>query len=181
MAPEVERPNNPSESGTSHNGNAAVNSCKARNRIRKPGENGPAAESTVGRDKVDGDGRAAIDDQDVAPGPKNRDPDRGGEPVAPQRMGREVIAGDGHGRLRSELQARNPLCPNGGGDIGGIAPGRGRRWPREQEKPRSAPREQPPKTVRRPVRQRTCHSHNGQLDPGITNIDYEIHNSRKVL
>ena len=23
--------------------------------------------------------------------------------------------------------------------------------------------------------------HDGQLDPGITNIDYEIHNSRKVL
>ncbi len=41
MAPEVERPNNPSESGTSHNGNAAVNSCKARNRIRKPGEMDP--------------------------------------------------------------------------------------------------------------------------------------------
>ncbi len=89
------------------------------------GRNGPAAESTVGRDEVDGNSRAAIDDQDVAPGPKNRDPDRGGEPVAPQRMGREVIAGDGNRRLRSELQARNPLGPNGGGDIGGIAPGRG--------------------------------------------------------
>jgi hypothetical protein len=96
-------------------------------------------------------------------------------------MGREVIAGDGNRRLRSELQARNPLGPNGGGDIGGIAPGRGDDGPANRKSRGQLPENSRRKPFGNPLSDASATFHNGQLDPGITDIDYEIHNSRKVL